>query len=109
MSKRKCSAVDTLLTFCPPAPCARIAVHSISVSGMSMAIGSPSCEQARELAAADQLFEIGGAPDQHALDEDHRERRPAGPHLERVAAPPRVEVTAVFEILVRDAGGVERL
>jgi hypothetical protein len=27
-------ADDTLLTFCPPAPCARIAEHSISLNGM---------------------------------------------------------------------------
>src|SRR3546814_17838434 len=31
-SKRKCAADDTLLTFCPPAPWARIIVNSISRS-----------------------------------------------------------------------------
>jgi hypothetical protein len=30
MSKRRCTAFDTLLTFCPPAPWARIAVISTS-------------------------------------------------------------------------------
>ena len=34
MSKRKCIADETLLTFCPPAPWARIADISISDSGM---------------------------------------------------------------------------
>jgi hypothetical protein len=28
-------ALDTLLTFCPPAPWARMALNSISLSGMS--------------------------------------------------------------------------
>src|SRR5262245_1371541 len=36
MSKRSCTAFDTLLTFCPPAPCARIAVISISFSATRM-------------------------------------------------------------------------
>src|SRR4051812_4414035 len=36
MSKRRCTAFDTLFTFCPPAPWARVAVSSISESGMSM-------------------------------------------------------------------------
>src|SRR5438132_5405933 len=34
MSKRRCTAFDTLLTFCPPAPCARTAVSSTSDSGI---------------------------------------------------------------------------
>src|SRR5215470_2286994 len=38
MSKRRCTALDTLLTFCPPAPCARTAVHSIS-SGLIAVTG----------------------------------------------------------------------
>src|SRR5690242_2743400 len=38
MSKRRCTAFDTLLTFCPPAPCARVAESSISTSGMAMPI-----------------------------------------------------------------------
>ncbi len=29
-SKRRCTALDTLLTFCPPAPCARTAVNVTS-------------------------------------------------------------------------------
>ena len=33
ISKRRCIAVDTLLTFCPPAPRARMAEISISSSG----------------------------------------------------------------------------
>ncbi len=33
-SKRRWSAVETLLTFCPPARCARIADHSISFGGI---------------------------------------------------------------------------
>ena len=35
ISKRKCTALDTLLTFCPPEPWARIALISISPEGMS--------------------------------------------------------------------------
>ncbi len=34
MSKRRCTALDTLLTFCPPAPCARTAVSSTSDSSI---------------------------------------------------------------------------
>ena len=40
-----------------------------------------------------------------ALDEHHREGRPAGPHLQRVAPPPFAEVAAVLEVVVGDAGG----
>src|SRR3990172_10249923 len=36
MSKRRWIALETLLTFWPPAPCARIACNSISASGMVM-------------------------------------------------------------------------
>jgi hypothetical protein len=36
MSKRKCTAVDTLFTFCPPAPWARIGTISISLSEITM-------------------------------------------------------------------------
>ncbi len=35
MSKRKCTAVDTLFTFCPPAPWARIGTISISLSAIT--------------------------------------------------------------------------
>src|SRR6185436_6618974 len=38
MSKRSCTAFDTLLTFCPPAPWARTAVSSISCSGTTMLV-----------------------------------------------------------------------
>jgi len=38
MSKRKCNALETLLTFCPPAPWARMAVSSISASGNCTAL-----------------------------------------------------------------------
>src|SRR5512137_375806 len=80
MSKRRCSAVDTLFTFWPPAPCARMADHSISAGGMRIiAAGRVRLrgQHPGELAAADQALEIGCAADQHALDEDHREGRPA--------------------------------
>jgi len=33
-SKRRCTAFETLLTFCPPAPCARTAVSSTSSGAM---------------------------------------------------------------------------
>jgi hypothetical protein len=34
ISKNKCTAVETLFTFCPPAPCERIACNWISRKGM---------------------------------------------------------------------------
>ena len=37
MSKRRCTAEETLLTFWPPAPCARIALSFISDSGIAIA------------------------------------------------------------------------
>ena len=40
MSNRRCTALDTLFTFCPPAPCARMAVNSTSAG--SMAIMGPT-------------------------------------------------------------------
>jgi len=38
------------------------------------------------------------AADQHALNEDHREGRPTGPHLQGIAPPPPAEVAALFEV-----------
>ena len=35
ISKRRCTAEETLLTFWPPAPCARTALISISDSGIA--------------------------------------------------------------------------
>src|SRR5436305_570556 len=44
MSKRRCTAFDTLLTFWPPAPCARTAVSSTSDSGIGTTDKlSPGC------------------------------------------------------------------
>ncbi len=43
------------------------------------------------------------------LDEHHRKRGPAGPHLERAAPSPLAQIAAVLEILVADAGLVEKL
>src|SRR5258706_1795646 len=40
MSKRRCTALDTLLTFCPPAPAARTAVISTSDSRTSRGFGA---------------------------------------------------------------------
>src|SRR5471032_2554972 len=34
MSKRRCTALDTLLTFCPPGPCARMALNSTWLRSM---------------------------------------------------------------------------
>src|SRR5437660_5326180 len=42
MSKRRCTAEDTLLTFWPPAPCARIALSSISDSGIAIGVEDPA-------------------------------------------------------------------
>src|SRR5262249_6774423 len=44
-----------------------------------------------------------------SLDKHHWEGRPSRPHLQRVAPPPPVEVAPVFQILVRDACGIEHL
>ncbi len=66
-------------------------------------------QQRLDLAAVDQPLHVACPANQHALDEHHRKRRPAGPHLERVAALPRAEVAAVAQVLVGDACGVERL
>jgi len=48
MSKRRCNALDTLLTFCPPAPWARIAVNSISASGSCTVLEISSMECAMD-------------------------------------------------------------
>jgi len=39
ISKRRCTAQLTLFTFCPPAPCARMAVISTSSGGIKNAFG----------------------------------------------------------------------
>src|SRR5437667_329545 len=64
---------------------------------------------ARQLAALDQLREIARPADQHAFDEHHRERRPAGPHLQRKAPSPLAEVAAVLEILVCEPCVIKQL
>jgi AcrR family transcriptional regulator len=46
MSKRRCTALDTLLTFCPPAPWARMAVISTSDSGMVRGARRRTCARA---------------------------------------------------------------
>src|SRR5579859_4455405 len=51
MSKRRWTAFDTLLTFWPPAPCARTALISTSASGMVMAIATLSRPRRERLAA----------------------------------------------------------
>src|ERR1700675_457716 len=42
MSKRRCTAEETLLTFWPPAPCARTALISTSPSGIEIAVNGLS-------------------------------------------------------------------
>src|SRR5688572_22681253 len=64
---------------------------------------------ARKLAAFEHRLEIARAADEHAFHEHHRQRRPAGPHLEREAAAPLAEVAAVLEVLVREPRVVEEL
>src|SRR5439155_13814182 len=64
---------------------------------------------AGELSLLDQPREILRASDQHALHEHHGKGGPAGPHLEDEAAAPFAEIAAVLEVLVREAGGGERL
>src|SRR5271165_828454 len=46
-SKRRCTALETLFTFCPPAPCARTAVHSISEGSIGVT-GGPRLATRRE-------------------------------------------------------------
>jgi len=43
MSKRRCTALATLLTFWPPAPCARTALSSTSLSRMWMRFIGDQC------------------------------------------------------------------
>lgn len=43
MSKHKWSAVETLLTFWPPAPCARIGDYSISFGSISIIVKDHQC------------------------------------------------------------------
>src|SRR2546421_8231716 len=64
---------------------------------------------AAELATLDEALKIAGAADQAPFDDHHRQRRPAGPHLEREPPAPAAEVAAVLEILVREPGVVEEL
>jgi hypothetical protein len=66
-------------------------------------------QDALQLTAGHEPLELARATDQRALDEDHRKSRPAGPHLERVAASPCAEVAAELEVVMGDAGGVEEL
>src|ERR1017187_520793 len=60
MSKRRCMALETLLTFCPPAPWARMALISISLAGIatlvairSMVAISPDRRSSRRVPAAE--------------------------------------------------------
>src|SRR6266853_6295169 len=64
---------------------------------------------AGELSLLDQPRDILRAADEYAFHEHHGKGGPAGPHLEDEAAAPFAEITAVLEVLVRDAGGIERL
>ena len=61
-------------------------------------------ERALQLTAGHEPLELARAADQRALDEHHRKGRPAGPHLQRVAAAPLAEVAAELEVVVGDAG-----
>src|SRR5205085_10455832 len=61
-----------------------------------------------DLTARNQASKIFGPADEHAFDENHREALPARPHLERGATTPSAEIAAIFQIEVRDLGGVER-
>src|SRR3954467_1818817 len=64
---------------------------------------------AAELPTLDEALELASAADQDPFDEHHRQRRPAGPHLEREPPAPAAEVAAVLEILVREPRLVEEL
>src|SRR5262245_30156326 len=52
--------------------------------------------------------EIVRAADEHALHPDHRDRRPASPHLQAEPPAPLAEVAAVLEIGVLQAGRIKR-
>src|SRR3954451_5882812 len=62
-----------------------------------------------ELPALEQALELARAADQDPFDENHRQRRPARPHLEREPPAPAAEVAPVLEIPVREPGVVEEL
>src|SRR5689334_3620853 len=66
-------------------------------------------EQRLDLPVRDESTEFVGAADEYALHEYHRERRPPGPHLERVAPAPSSQVAAVLEVQMRNVRAVERL
>src|SRR5687768_1066549 len=54
MSKRRCTALDTLLTFCPPAPCARTAVKLTSSGATLRSLHLVVAAAAAELADHEQ-------------------------------------------------------
>src|SRR3982751_1120248 len=73
-SKRRWIALDTLLTFCPPAPCARTAVISTSLSsttGASTAASGDADRHARRT-RAHQLVAQGSGGERDLLDRQHR-------------------------------------
>src|SRR5487761_2481121 len=55
-----------------------------------------------QFATCDQPRDIACTTYEDALDEHHRKRRPARPHLEGVAPAPLAKVAAVFEVAVGD-------
>ena len=69
-----------------------------------------SCsQQFFQLAGRDQALQVARAADQHALDENHRQGRPAGPHFQRQAGFPFAEIVPVFQIPVSHGRCVQRL
>src|SRR6185436_18222469 len=58
-----------------------------------------STEHGFEFAAGDQPRQIVVPADQRALHEHHRERRPTGPHLQRIAPPPLRQVAAMLDVV----------
>src|SRR3546814_7956312 len=54
----------------------------------------------RDLHVLTHSFPTRRSSDLHALHEDHRQGRPAGPQLQRGTPPPVAQIAAVFEIVM---------
>ena len=62
-----------------------------------------------ELAAVDQLVEVGRAAHQRATHKHHRKAGPSRPHLQGIALAPHAEVAAVLQIMMRHPGRIKGL
>ena len=91
MSKRRCTALETLLTFCPPAPCARIALNSTSDSSTAAGTAAAAAGRGPSRGSADaapaSVDDRARAPPARTSARSRRCRRSARPR--RSAGPRR--------------------